>query len=146
MYRYMHGIQCSWIALSFSVCSCIADSSYSFGVVLWEGMSGQIPFEDDMWESRLAERVIAGARYAEAAGVYLAGADLVACRPEIPAYCSVTVVALIEACWHMDPLVRPSFQSICDTLDNMQPHEFARAGSDEGEDGDSERLSLHLLE
>jgi serine/threonine protein kinase len=67
---------------------------YSFGIVLWELVSGDIPFSEVRWDTEIAEKVVRGE------------------RPPIPPECSDRLRDLIEYCWAAEPDVRPSFVEI----------------------------------
>mmetsp|Transcript_78686 Transcript_78686/g.208843 ORF Transcript_78686/g.208843 Transcript_78686/m.208843 type:complete len:342 (-) Transcript_78686:61-1086(-) len=70
---------------------------YSFGMILFEGSSGELPFEDeeDGWE--IIRRVKGGER-----------PDLEALPPDCPKH----LQKLLVACWAQDPKLRPDFQQI----------------------------------
>ena len=44
------------------VCEC-ANAVVSFGIVLWEAVTGDIPFAEEQFESAIGSKVVAGARY-----------------------------------------------------------------------------------
>ena len=72
--------------------------TYAFGVLMWEMFTGEIPFY--MIDIRdLTERVISGQ------------------RPRMPSYgIPAKLAALINKCWHHNPVERPDFTSIVDLL------------------------------
>ncbi|GJP38183.1 hypothetical protein CLOM_g22638 [Closterium sp. NIES-68] len=74
---------------------------YSFGIVLWEVLSGGVPFAD---YSPLQAAV----------AVALNGA-----RPAIPDSCPQSLRSLIERCWHKTPKERPEFSEILTELDRI---------------------------
>ncbi|CAI7882828.1 unnamed protein product [Closterium sp. NIES-53] len=74
---------------------------YSFGIVLWEVLTGGVPFAD---YSPLQAAV----------AVALNGA-----RPTIPASLPESLRSLIERCWHKSPKERPEFSEILSELDRI---------------------------
>jgi small GTP-binding protein len=80
---------------------------YSFGILLWELFSHEMPFEElnIKFMHQLEDAVRAGA------------------RPTIPASASnAHLAALMQACWHQTPEQRPSFSSVCQVLkDSVAP-------------------------
>lgn len=75
---------------------------YSFGIVLWELVTGSDPFKDITTYSSLLDRVVTGGE-----------------RPEIPDNCPSKLKALIKACWDQDPKRRPSFEKIIPLFDEI---------------------------
>jgi len=74
---------------------------FSFGIVLWEMITGSIPFEGmDPIQ----------------AGIAVATGKL---RPEIPVDCNKDWAAVIQKCWKENPAERPSFDQIMTTLKNI---------------------------
>lgn len=67
---------------------------YSYGMLLWEMVTHEIPFQG-MRDIQVAMEVINQNR-----------------RPDIPPQTPHSLKSLIEKCWHRDPKVRPSFQEI----------------------------------
>eukprot|EP01089_Gocevia_fonbrunei_P021557 TRINITY_DN8419_c0_g2_i1.p1 TRINITY_DN8419_c0_g2~~TRINITY_DN8419_c0_g2_i1.p1 ORF type:complete len:119 (+),score=16.06 TRINITY_DN8419_c0_g2_i1:42-359(+) len=78
---------------------------YSFGIVMWEVMSREVPYPD------LANQQIQLA-YA------VVHSNL---RPPIRQIMQPQLVQLMQQAWATDPNVRPSFSTILDTL-NKLPH------------------------
>ncbi|KAF5194343.1 kinase [Thalictrum thalictroides] len=74
---------------------------YSFGVILWELMTLQLP-----WSNLNQAQVVAAVGFKNK-------------RLEIPASVNPQVAILIEACWANEPWKRPSFSSIMETLKPM---------------------------
>ncbi|XP_058112862.1 uncharacterized protein LOC131255924 [Magnolia sinica] len=71
---------------------------YSFGIVMWELLTGEEPYTD-----MRSEEIIAG----------IIKGDL---RPEIPNWCDPAWRSLMERCWSSDPDSRPSFSEIAKEL------------------------------
>ncbi|KAL0923486.1 hypothetical protein M5K25_007545 [Dendrobium thyrsiflorum] len=71
---------------------------YSFGIMMWELLTGKLPYE-------LLSPLQA------AVGVLRAGL-----RPIIPKNTNPELAALLEKCWQKDPALRPDFSEILDTL------------------------------
>lgn len=75
---------------------------YSFAMVCYEILTGNIPFEWILSLSEVKVQVLAGN------------------RPRLPNECPDMLRKLIEACWHSDPRQRPNFQDICVKLRNLK--------------------------
>jgi len=67
---------------------------YSFGMVCYEILTGCVPFFDCEMVG-LRERIMDGL------------------RPDIPVQCPRRLASLIQACYHSNPTIRPSFRNIC---------------------------------
>ncbi|XVF34254.1 hypothetical protein REPUB_Repub18cG0043600 [Reevesia pubescens] len=74
---------------------------YSFGIVMWELLTGEEPYADMHCAS-----IIGG----------IVNKTL---RPKIPSWCDPEWKALMEKCWASDPTERPSFSEISQKLRNM---------------------------
>ncbi|XP_043702803.1 uncharacterized protein LOC122652974 isoform X2 [Telopea speciosissima] len=74
---------------------------YSFGIVMWELLTGDEPYAD-----MRSEEIIAG----------IIKGDL---RPEVPSWCDPTWRSLMESCWSSDPELRPGFPEIAKELRAM---------------------------
>ncbi|TVU28876.1 hypothetical protein EJB05_20412 [Eragrostis curvula] len=74
---------------------------YSFGIVMWELLTGEEPYSD----MRAAE-IIGG----------IVNDSL---RPQIPSWCDPEWKALMQSCWSSDPADRPSFTDISQSLRKM---------------------------
>ncbi|XP_062078612.1 uncharacterized protein LOC133783093 isoform X2 [Humulus lupulus] len=74
---------------------------YSFGIVMWELLTGEEPYADLHCAS-----IIGG----------IVNNSL---RPQIPSWCDPEWRALMESCWSSDPAQRPSFSEISQKLRNM---------------------------
>ncbi|CAL5095852.1 unnamed protein product [Urochloa decumbens] len=75
---------------------------YSFGILLWELVTGSLPYED-MTPLQAAFAVV--------------NKNL---RPVIPSSCPVAVKFLIEQCWSWSPDKRPEFRQIVPILENLK--------------------------
>ncbi|OMO92371.1 Phox/Bem1p [Corchorus olitorius] len=71
---------------------------FSFGIVLWEILTGEEPY--------------ANMHY----GAIIGGIVSNTLRPPVPAYCDPEWRLLMEQCWAPDPVVRPSFTEIARRL------------------------------
>ncbi|XP_041002309.1 uncharacterized protein LOC121248027 [Juglans microcarpa x Juglans regia] len=74
---------------------------YSFGIVMWEILTGEKPYAN-----LLSEEIIAGKIKGNL-------------RPEIPSWCDPTWRSLMERCWSSDPDSRPAFSEIAKELRTM---------------------------
>ncbi|KAJ8751053.1 hypothetical protein K2173_016234 [Erythroxylum novogranatense] len=74
---------------------------YSFGIVMWELLTGEEPYADLHCAS-----IIGG----------IVNNSL---RPQIPTWCDPEWKSLMESCWASDPAERPSFSEISRRLRNM---------------------------
>jgi len=72
---------------------------FSFGMVLWEMLTGQIPFGDDT-NPLMVHQLVDGGE-----------------RPFIPASCHPEFARLIRACWEGDPDKRPYLDAILKSLE-----------------------------
>ncbi|CAM0905822.1 unnamed protein product [Alopecurus aequalis] len=75
---------------------------FSFGIVLWELMTGKLPYED-MTPLQAAVAVVQK--------------DL---RPTIPANTHPMLVGLLQKCWHRDPALRPTFAETLEILHSIK--------------------------
>ncbi|XP_047094912.1 probable LIM domain-containing serine/threonine-protein kinase DDB_G0286997 isoform X2 [Lolium rigidum] len=75
---------------------------YSFGLVLWELVSGSMPYEG-MTPLQAAFAVV--------------NKNL---RPVVPSNCPTPVQQLMEQCWSVQPDKRPEFSQIVKTLENLK--------------------------
>ncbi|XVF68382.1 hypothetical protein PTKIN_Ptkin10aG0201200 [Pterospermum kingtungense] len=71
---------------------------FSFGIVLWEILTGEEPY--------------ANMHY----GAIIGGIVSNTLRPHVPSYCDPEWKLLMEQCWAPDPVVRPSFTEIARRL------------------------------
>lgn len=75
---------------------------YSFGIVLWELLTGKDPFPNCTTYTDLLDHVVTAGE-----------------RPAIPDNCPGKLKALIRACWDADPKHRPSFEKIIPLFDEI---------------------------
>ncbi|XP_068639775.1 serine/threonine-protein kinase STY46-like isoform X2 [Aristolochia californica] len=95
---------------------------FSFGVVLWELLTGKLPYE---YLTPLQAAV----------GVVQKGL-----RPIIPKLTHPKLAELLERCWQQDPTPRPDFSEIIEILQHI-----AKEIADEGEDRHREKSSGGFL-
>ncbi|KAK2974870.1 hypothetical protein RJ640_020785 [Escallonia rubra] len=74
---------------------------FSFGIVLWELLTGKLPYEQ---MSPLQAAV---------------GVVQKRLRPTIPSHTNPKIVELLESCWEQEPSLRPEFSQIIDTLQHI---------------------------
>jgi hypothetical protein len=67
---------------------------YSFGIVVWEIVTRQLPFQNYRFNYQVLDAVTRGE------------------RPALPNNCSSELETLIRDCWTADPGGRPSFSEI----------------------------------
>jgi len=75
---------------------------YSFGIVLWEIITGKEPFP-----------------HMDSYGTFKRAITIENERPEIPADTHPSLRALMETCWQADPSKRPSFAKIIPIIDSV---------------------------
>lgn len=99
---------------------------YSFGITMWEVLTGDIPY--------------AGLTPLQAAiGVVQRGL-----RPETPPYIPEVLANLMQRCWNKDPQERPEFSEVLSTLENMViPTTSRRVASRRRTTNTAFRPSLH---
>ncbi|TYK31456.1 serine/threonine-protein kinase STY46-like isoform X1 [Cucumis melo var. makuwa] len=82
---------------------------YSFGIVLWELLTGQLPYNNLT-------------PLQAAIGVVQKGL-----RPKIPRHAHPMIVDLLEKCWLQDPSLRPEFSEITRLLQQTPPKEVGKS-------------------
>ncbi|CAL5346678.1 unnamed protein product [Camellia sinensis] len=90
-----------WAALAMGVvvgAFLFAVDVFSFGIVLWEILTGEEPY--------------ANMHY----GAIIGGIVNNTLRPHVPNYCDLEWKLLMEQCWAPDPIARPSFTEIAGRL------------------------------
>jgi serine/threonine protein kinase len=73
---------------------------YSFGIIVWEMLTRQIPFGSDVQTPIRLLRMVTNSGL----------------RPTIPDGCPPPLISLLERCWSAEPAVRPDFSVIVDDL------------------------------
>ncbi|KAK1392335.1 Serine/threonine protein [Heracleum sosnowskyi] len=74
---------------------------FSFGVVLWELLTGDEPYADLHY------------------GAIIGGIVSNTLRPPIPEYCDSEWKSLMESCWSTEPLERPKFSEVANQLRSL---------------------------
>jgi serine/threonine protein kinase len=74
---------------------------FSFGIVLWELLTGEEPYADLHY------------------GVIIGGIVSNTLRPQVPDSCDPEWRSLMEQCWSTEPSERPSFTEIASRLRSM---------------------------
>ena len=93
---YASFVNCTWVAPEVLATNFATKKSdvYSYGLVLWEMVSGKLPFEECKLMTDLEAKVLDGE------------------RPSIPPNTPLLFSKLIEECWGGVPQDRPSFSKI----------------------------------
>ena len=90
---------------------------YSFGLILWELIRGDLPYDDIGWNYCIEEAILNGE------------------RPRIvPGSCPRAWQYLIKACWHAEPTERPDIQDVVASLDRIRVaiiHQAKACGSND---------------
>lgn len=68
---------------------------YSFGMVCYEILTGDVPFQDEGSEREVKKMVLEGI------------------RPQLPYNSPPRLIELIKTCWSQDPMERPTIGDIC---------------------------------
>ncbi|CAL1355461.1 unnamed protein product [Linum trigynum] len=95
---------------------------FSFGVMLWELLTGKVPY-DNLTPLQAA------------VGVVQQGL-----RPSIPKNTHPKLVELLDRCWDRDPCLRPEFSEILELLQNLQG-----MVTEEGEDRVKHKVSRKVV-
>lgn len=74
---------------------------HSFGIILWEMLTGKLPFKGVNKSEFLSEVVAKGF------------------RPKIPKDIPLALAGLLKSCWDPNPQLRPSCESIVKLLDEL---------------------------
>ncbi|PKA47770.1 Serine/threonine-protein kinase HT1 [Apostasia shenzhenica] len=90
---------------------------FSFGIMLWELLTGKLPYE---YLTPLQAAV----------GVVQKGL-----RPTIPKHCNPKLADLLEKCWHQNPALRPDFSEILETLQIIAKEECEDRRKDKSSGG-----------
>eukprot|EP00164_Ancoracysta_twista_P009921 GFYU01014808.1.p1 GENE.GFYU01014808.1~~GFYU01014808.1.p1 ORF type:complete len:643 (+),score=128.23 GFYU01014808.1:145-2073(+) len=77
---------------------------YSYGMILWEIMSGGAEIFPDKWPPQVIAQVVAGI------------------RPDMPESCPRSIADMIHHCWHQEDIERPSFAEVMAGIDEMLSH------------------------
>ena len=102
---------------------------WSFGVVLWEIVSRQLPFHHIRFMSQVEDMVVAGQ------------------RPDMPPHTRREYVTLIRACWHQEASQRPSMGDVVTQLELMNQMLDVRVDVSEGGIGGADAAEDdHLLD
>src|SRR6266480_6181398 len=80
---------------------------YSFGMIMWEFMTGRRPFWDRVHDAELIIEICDGL------------------RPPIVTNAPEGYVDLMKECWHSDPNRRPTAKDIHKKIDNMFTNEYS---------------------
>jgi sterile alpha motif and leucine zipper-containing kinase AZK len=86
--------------------------TWSYGVVLWELITGKVPFKG-IEEFQIAFLIVEREQ-----------------RLPIPSGCPKVLANLMQMCWQTDPKGRPTFKSILNTLDQIDIDDDAKAEID----------------
>lgn len=78
-----------------------ASDVFSFGMILWECMTGSRPFSSQTSSASILMAIVEGY------------------RPEIPSFVPRSYAMLIQDCWHQDWWRRPNFKVIQRRLKGM---------------------------
>eukprot|EP00026_Physarum_polycephalum_P011836 Phypoly_transcript_12081.p1 GENE.Phypoly_transcript_12081~~Phypoly_transcript_12081.p1 ORF type:complete len:316 (+),score=36.92 Phypoly_transcript_12081:191-1138(+) len=76
---------------------------YSLGMVFFEMVSGQVPFQEEEWNlDKIMSKISKGT------------------RPKIPKQCPKDFVKVIKQCWHTNPKLRPTAKELVTTIKECQ--------------------------
>jgi hypothetical protein len=75
--------------------------TYSFGIIVWQVLTGSVPFRD-LGRKKYYEKVVYGGL-----------------RPSLDPQLPTRFRSLLERCWHSDQNVRPKFSQVLQVLDDL---------------------------
>ena len=84
----------------------IAVDVYSYGITLWELMSGKQPYFEKFEQGWTTREILDQVVYSDA-------------RPEFPAHCDRNLKKLAKWCWDRNPFERPTFEEIVSVLEGL---------------------------